>query len=657
MSSPSEYDKQVIESIRSHYRSGEDNLGRDFFLPCLTHASSYRRAAGYFSSSSLLSWSYALPDIVVQPNKKIDLLISPELSESDITALQEVSTDEDRQAVQQRLADAIVRNALDFARTPSNTELRLKLFLWLVASGRLEIRFAFPAHTTQARIYHEKIGLFDFPWGSTIAFTGSANETEGGHTDNYESIDVFRDWVPADAERVAIKQNQFDLAWNGLAPGLTVRTLSLETMEYLRQRAAHDPYLPSSQQSQSEELTYRWRHQDEAIESFLRHERGILEMATGTGKTRTTLRIIDGLFRTGHINTAIVATDGNDLLEQWHNQLTALTHTLPRPTAVLRHYSTHKEHEPFLLNPSEMILLTSRQFLGPALKALTDQHASKTILIHDEVHGLGSPGNRHDLARLSDSIRFRLGLSATPEREYDAEGTAFIEQHIGPIIYRFGLEEAIARGVLSPFDYHPIEWVPTDQDRERLKGVHRQAAARAASGNPMSQAEIWIALANVYKGSLAKLPLLEDLLNSRPDLLTRCIVFVATRDYGDHVIDIIHRHRHDFHQYYADDSPDTLRRFATGSLECLVTCHRLSEGIDIQSLRTVILLSSDRARLETIQRMGRCLRRDPANPAKRAQVVDFIRTHDTDGGSEPTADEERRDWLTRLSNLAPQDIQ
>ena len=86
-----------------------------------------------------------------------------------------------------------------------------------------------------------------------------------------------------------------------------------------------------------------------------------------------------------------------------------------------------------------------------------------------------------------------------------------------------------------------------------------------------------------------------------------------------------------------------------GDLECLITCHRLSEGIDIRSLNSVILFSSERARLETIQRIGRCLRTDPDNPDKVANIVDFIR--DGGGDGEPNADEERRDWLVELSHV------
>ena len=82
---------------------------------------------------------------------------------------------------------------------------------------------------------------------------------------------------------------------------------------------------------------------------------------------------------------------------------------------------------------------------------------------------------------------------------------------------------------------------------------------------------------------------------------------METREYGDEVLRIVHQYRHDFHTYYAEEDFSTLKRFANGDIECLLTCHRLSEGIDIRSLETVILFSSARARLETIERMGRCL--------------------------------------------------
>jgi superfamily II DNA or RNA helicase len=67
-------------------------------------------------------------------------------------------------------------------------------------------------------------------------------------------------------------------------------------------------------------------------------------------------------------------------------------------------------------------------------------------------------------------------------------------------------------------------------------------------------------------------------------------------------------------------------------------------------MNAVILFASARAKLETIQRIGRCLRIDPENPAKRALVVDFVRASEP-GETQPNADQERSDWLTRLSQV------
>lgn len=164
----------------------------------------------------------------------------------------------------------------------------------------------------------------------------------------------------------------------------------------------------------------------------------------------------------------------------------------------------------------------------------------------------------------------------------------------------------------------------------------------------MSNEELWTEIAKVYKTSKAKLNPFRKFIASNPHLLTRCIVFVETKEYGEEVLRIIHSHHHEFHTYFADEDAETLKRFAAGEIECLVTCHRLSEGIDIRSLSSVILFSSARAKLETIQRMGRCLRVDPANPNKLAHVVDFIRTD-----SDATPDRARVDWLGQLSKIRP----
>ena len=118
----------------------------------------------------------------------------------------------------------------------------------------------------------------------------------------------------------------------------------------------------------------------------------------------------------------------------------------------------------------------------------------------------------------------------------------------------------------------------------------------------------------------------------------------SRRWYGSQLLEIIHRFTHLYRTYYADDEHSHLVEFSRGAIDCLVTCHKISQGIDIRLLKTVVLFSAARAKLETIQRIGRCLRIDPSNPGKRARVINFVRPDRDDEGF-PNADQERCDWL------------
>ena len=184
---------------------------------------------------------------------------------------------------------------------------------------------------------------------------------------------------------------------------------------------------------------------------------------------------------------------------------------------------------------------------------------------------MGSPENREQLSGLSDDIRFRLGLSATPEREYDVEGNEFLREHVGPELMRFDLDVAIRRGILAPFEYFHLDYEMTEEDRQRVQSVYARKAARIAEGNPMSDQEVWTQIARVHKTSMAKLPVFDEFIRDHQNLLRRCIVFVETRAYAEHVLEIIHKYRHDFRTYFSGEEATTLRQFARGELECLVT--------------------------------------------------------------------------------------
>ena len=616
---------------KEDYRSGHDDIVNDLFRPSLENTRDYWRAVGYFSSSALETFGASLGEFI-KNGGTIRLVTSVELSESDLKAIetgmnkQDVCTDRLETIIEEQFSDNI-----------GDGVARLGLLLEM---DRLKIKIAVPK--TGSGIYHEKIGIFH-DGTNYVAFSGSSNESRNAFENNRECIDVYTSW--SSPNRAQRKRTHFEEVWDGLDVGVDIYTFPEAVKKKL---VGICKEYGSSKHERDRELN-KWKHQDDAVGVFLAHERGILNMATGTGKTRTALKILTALFESNDIDTVIVCTDGNDLLGQWYGELLDVRKKIKNGIRIFRHYGDFKKIQEFILDPKKAMLLASRQPLSKALRELKSEQAYRTLLIYDEVHGLGSPANRKNLDGLSDHIRYRLGLSATPERPYDEDGNRFIERHIGPVLLTFGLREAIERGILSPFKYYPLPYCPTDDDRAQVASIYRRIKASDLSGEATNETDLWIQISRVYKTSEAKLPVFQAFIEKHQDLLWRSIIFTETMDYGNNVMDIVHSYRPDFHAYFSGEPQSTLHRFARGELECLITCHRLSEGIDIQSLNTVILFSSEKGQLETIQRIGRCLRIDPNNPEKIANIVDFIR--ETDNNPEPNTDEERRDWLFELSQV------
>lgn len=643
---------QRISQLRGHYRSGSSTLGVEFFAPCLKEAVRYRRAAGYFSSSALITWASALPRIVADSGLKIQLIASPELSASDVQTLQKLGDPNERQKYRQKITDNVLNAITEYTKDTNDTKARAEIFAWMIANDRLQIKFAFAEHIQGADLFHAKYGVFDFPNGERVAFIGSANETFRGHTQNYETIDVYRDWIAGDEERVNDKVAQFDEAWDNKAPGLNVLAPSGSVLQKLRERAPS--VRPGIQEQLAPEAAMtdpKWKHQDEAVAAFLEEKGGILEMATGTGKTRTSIKILEKLIDSGKIDRAIVTTDGTDLLEQWSLELGDWAlNPLRQDWVIYRHFGIHHELSDYARKVHPSILVISRTQLERVFKQIRPPERARMLIIHDEVHGLGQPALVASLKGEHSSFGWKLGLSATPERAYDDDGNAFITSELGPTIFEFPLERAIARGVLCEFEYIPLEYELTQNDRDRLRDVQKKKAARQHAGNPMSKEEVWIEYSRVYKTAEAKPDVFQKYLKQNPHILKNCIIFVETIEYGRRILEIIDQYTNRYRTYYADDDRADLVRFARGEFDCLVTCHRISQGIDITALENVVLFASASAKLETIQRIGRCLRLDPSKPNKRATVLDFVRPS-KDGGGIPDADQERCAWLSGLSTI------
>lgn len=563
------------------------------------------------------------------------LITSPRLKPEDWAAIKQGADAMGNEALLQALRAEVEELERCASSKPVQT------LSYMIAEELLTIRLAVPTGKLSGD-YHPKLGIFRDGDGNEVVFHGSQNETEQGRR-NFETLDVFLSWAdPRDESRVQSHRDRFERLWTNNDPNVRC----FDVPEAIRRNISQF-YRPKHGRGFDLKEDFRWRHQAEAVERFLAKKNGVLEMATGTGKTRTALRIIEKLTSEGTVDTVIVTMRGNDLLEQWFQALVA-----DSTYRIYRHFGQSREGARFVASRGKRLLLVSQGFLSEFL-ASVETTASRTLIICDEVHGFGSPTQVSTLTGLVSRLGYRLGLSATPEREYDEAGNGFIESEVGPVIFEFEIEDAIRRGILCEFDYTALKYELSDEDRAEIRNIIKRHHGRKATGDVVSDEALYREISRVRKVTIEKLQPFSEHLTRNAKLYERSLIFVETRKYGELVQSLLMDAGVAFGTYYEGDESQRLLDFANGRLDCLVSCHRLSEGIDIKSVKNIVLFSSAKAKLETIQRLGRCLRTDPTNEKKRAHVLDFVDFGDDDGSD--TTDLRRYEWLRKLSTTRRED--
>ena len=221
---------------------------------------------------------------------------------------------------------------------------RLAALAWLISIGSLEIKLALRVNPYTRQlvrgIYHEKIGIFEDSEGNLVSFTGSQNETQGGFVDNFESIDVYWSWEDPHG-RARSKAADFDELWNGpkADSGLEVLDFTDVAKELLQkytpesppeldpeQLAWRSPRRKVSQRpSFSANLELR-PHQIDGIRNWVAAQgRGILQMATGAGKTITALAAAVKLSEQLGLQALIVVCPYRHLVQQWNRDVLSCT--------------------------------------------------------------------------------------------------------------------------------------------------------------------------------------------------------------------------------------------------------------------------------------------------------------------------------------------
>lgn len=615
--------------------TSRDDLRAELYSPCLKWADRFDRGVGFFTSG-WLNYNLAGMSDFASRGGKMRLITSPILSNDDTDAI--ISANDTDPSAYQVFEDALMESIEKLKEEMQNDIFNA--FSWMLHDGIIEMKFAIPCKKLNDGDFHAKFGIF-YSGDDAISYSGSINDSKHGFQ-NYETIMVFKTWSGT-KEYVDSETARFERIWNRNDDNLKVYTIPQAVKsEIFRLRTADRPY------SKNKNIEDKWAHQDKAVERFLEKKHGILAMATGTGKTVTAIKIMNRLFDENQIRRVVITMYGNDLLDQWATQMRKEFQS----KQINYHYEAKKMMNNFIMHPDDSILLISRDSgnltrLLNLLEKAPGNYLNDTLFIFDEVHGAGSATFVENLSGRISPYRFRLGLSATPQREYDDEGNDFLLNEIGPVIFEFSLKDAIEKGILCEFNYITLPYTLSEEEKQRKKRLIGAFNAKREAGEPCDEKDLFTKLSFINKTAIDKISQFDSFIASRTELLEKCIIFVQSMDYGLLLQDVLSKYTDRYHTYYADDEKKNLENFADGKISCLLTCKKVSEGIDISSVTNIILFASDRSRLVTTQRIGRALRLDKNNPNKVANVIDFILSDITEGDN--NADTEREEWLSELA--------
>ncbi|MFC8721923.1 DEAD/DEAH box helicase family protein [Kitasatospora sp. NPDC057198] len=647
--------------LLADYRSDRCDIVEDFYAPALAAATAYDRAVGYFSSSVLAVLGQGVERFAARGGT-MRLIASPQLTAEDVQQL------ESGYAVRAILEQAALRD-LEDACTDPRVAHRLGRLGLLVADGRLDVKLAYVASGDRIGMYHEKIGVFR-DGRDLVAFKGSANETRSGLIGNFESIEVFRTWEPGDSHRAVRISQDFEELWQDRTPLLRVLDFTAaakEVIESCARRSVTPPPLPPMDgatvtlpRPKAEgrlgipgDLVVR-DYQKQAVERWFGNEcRGILRMATGTGKTLTALAAAAQLSRIlgnrGEALLTVVVAPYQHLVDQWSRDISRFGMT---PVRAYESVSRWYPQAGTLLDALTLgtakggVIVTTNATLGSdALQGLLERHRGRLLVIADECHNLGARRLRD---KLPGNAGYRLGLSATPERWFDDEGTDALTGFFGPVVFEMGIGDAIRAGALCHYTYTPILIELDDQEAELYTEVTEKIAklfaAQRFSENSDEDTPLGKLLrkrANILGHARAKLPALRRELTLRRESSHQLLYCAEGRhplsyEHGDgdeptqlqQVLGLAGQQlRMSAAPYTAEtrreDRQELLRRFASGhDLQVLASMKCLDEGVDVPAARTAYLLASSSNPRQFIQRRGRVLRRAPGK--EHADIVDFV---------------------------------
>ncbi|MBT1712311.1 DEAD/DEAH box helicase family protein [Fulvivirgaceae bacterium PWU5] len=652
------------------YRSETENEPYQFYSECLVASTKLDLLLGYFSSSAINVLSHGFATFLYNGGS-VRMVINNILSEAD------------KQAIKKGHQGSIPNLEVDLndikklRRTLDEYGIHFfECLSWLIANDKIQIKIIRPKDGTG--IAHYKSGIFSDS-NNSVGFNASCNFTAFGLLENLEKLTCHLSWDDRRSQRWIEKETEyFENIFNGTAEfaeyldvdsvtvamknefgSRDIQELLVKEAE-LHERKVSKLRKPKIRESHErvltriEELSREPKfpypqgpreYQRQAHASWVANGyKGLFAMATGTGKTLTSLNcLLNEFYRIGSYK-AIILVPTIALLNQWKDECLKFNFRNIITVSSRGDWSgklSFNATASNFISTSFIVIVTYASFYRKKFQAHFVTLPEDTLLIADEVHNIGSP----NVARILPKIHLqkRIGLSATPNRKYDEEGNLSIERFFNdrpPFVFSYSMRQAMENDppALCQYKYYPHLVRLSDEELEEYLRISKQllkyfdAASKKFKDNPEVENLLLMRKRVIHKAE-QKLPVFRKILQDEFRLrknLKYTLVYVpegleANYEEVDEIIEddeeirLINEYTRAVSrvdqsvmvsQYTAatKDRQKLTEDYEQGKVHVLTSMKCLDEGVDVPRSELAIFCASTGNPRQFVQRRGRVLR-------------------------------------------------
>jgi superfamily II DNA or RNA helicase len=339
--------------------------------------------------------------------------------------------------------------------------------------------------------------------------------------------------------------------------------------------------------------------QEKAFPLWWAEKRGIVKVVTGGGKTIFAIHCLTKYLEEERSKSILIVVPSIALLDQWYE---VMSQTFDSKDITINGGGEQPED-------ITKICITT---VDSVKNIINKVDAENTLLVVDECHKIGTE-KRGEM--LTNNWHATLGLSATPERDYDDNFYIIIKRILGDIIFDYDYIDAREDEVIVNFKllYGYAAMLPEEEDKytKFTKNIQRRAATIGGSNmNDYPLKMLIFNRARLVKNSKNRIPYgVELLLKHKRE---SWIVFTENKKQAKEFNKIINKKGFKSGIYNTDLNDEerlhNLTAFKNRELNVLVSCTALDEGFDMPEADGAMILSASSSKRQRIQRMGRVLR-------------------------------------------------